>query len=132
MHPKINMMKQLTIQLNLIIGTAMLFLTQAAVAQAVPTASQALQLSAFGGLTGVFTDIEGGHNLSISAGVDLAFLSLRGFHLAAEGRGTYPMDTGTISSQKGCSRWHEGGLGGNEPCPPLRGLPGGAEARSTT
>ena len=78
----------------------MLFLTQAAIAQAVPTASQALQLSAFGGLTGVFTDIEGGHNLSISAGVDLAFLSLRGFHLAAEGRGTYPMDTGTISSQK--------------------------------
>ncbi len=100
MHPNINMMKQLIIRLNLILGVAMLFVAQTALSQAVPTASQGLQLSAFGGLTGVFTDLEGGHNLSITAGVDLAFLSLHGFHLAGEGRGTYPIHAGTINSQK--------------------------------
>ena len=100
MHPNINMMKQLKIQLDLMLSAAICLLVPAASAQAVPTASQALQFSAFGGLTGVFTDLEGGHNLSLTAGLDLAFLSLHGFHPAAEIRGTYPIDTGTISSQK--------------------------------
>jgi opacity protein-like surface antigen len=100
LHPKIKMMKQLTIRINLILSAALLFVAQTAFAQAVPTASQSLQLSAFGGLTGVFTGLEGGHNLSITAGLDLAFLSLHGFHLAAEGRGTYPIHAGTINSQK--------------------------------
>ena len=93
------MMKQLMIRLNLILTTIFL-LVHVANAQAVPTASQTLQLSAFGGITGIFTDLEGGHNLSISAGGDLAFLSLHGFHPAAEIRGTYPVHTGPISSQK--------------------------------
>jgi hypothetical protein len=100
LHPNINMMKQLMIRLNLILSAVIFLLVHAASAQAVPTASQALQLSAFGGLTGVFTGLENGHNLSLTAGVDLAFLSLHGFHPAAEIRGIYPMDTGTISSQK--------------------------------
>jgi opacity protein-like surface antigen len=94
------MMKQLIIRINLILCAALLFVAQTAFAQAVPTASQALQLSPFGGLTGVFTDLEGGHNLSITAGVDLEFLSLHGFHPAAEVRGTYPIHSGTINSQK--------------------------------
>src|SRR5271167_365690 len=94
------MMKQLTIRVNLVLGAAVLFVAQIACSQAVPTASQTLQLSAFGGLTGVFTDLEGGHNLSITAGIDLAFLSLHGFHPAAEVRGTYPIHAGTINSQK--------------------------------
>ena len=94
------MMKQLTIRLNLILIAAIFLRVHAASAQAVPTASQTFQLSAFGGLTGVFTDLEGGHNLSLSAGVDLAFLSLHGFHPAAEVRGIYPVHTGPISSQK--------------------------------
>jgi hypothetical protein len=100
LHPNINMMKQLTIQLNLILSAAILLLVPAAGAQAVPTASQGLQLSTFGGLTGVFTGLENGHNLSLTAGVDLAFLSLHGFHPAAEIRGTYPIHGGTINSQK--------------------------------
>jgi opacity protein-like surface antigen len=94
------MMKQLIIRINLILCTALLIVAQTAFSQAVPTASQSLQLSAFGGLTGVFTDLEGGHNLSITAGLDLAFLSLHGFHPAAEVRGTYPIDSGSINSQK--------------------------------
>jgi hypothetical protein len=99
-HPIINMMKQLTIRLNLILTAAIFLLAHTASAQAVPTAAQTLQLSAFGGVTGVFTGLEGGHNVSLSAGLDLVFLSLHGFHPAAEVRGIYPVDTGTISSQK--------------------------------
>jgi len=100
LHPKINLMKQLKIRLNLILGPAILLLVHSASAQAAPTATQTLQLSAFGGLSGVFTGLEGGHNLSVTAGLDLAFLSFHGFHPAAEVRGTYPLDSGTINSQK--------------------------------
>ena len=66
-----------------------------------PTASQALGLSAFGGVTGVFTGLEGGKNLSFTAGVDLAFPPLyRMFRPTFEVRGKFPMDGGTIVSQK--------------------------------
>src|SRR5450631_290091 len=94
------MMKQLKSRLNLIFGAAILRLAHTANAQAVPTASQTNQLSAFGGVSGVFTGLESGHNLSITAGIDFAFLSLHGFHSAAEVRGTYPIHSGTIDSQK--------------------------------
>lgn len=87
-------------RLNLILSAAIFLLAHTANAQAVPTATQTFQLSAFGGASGVFTDLEGGHNLSITAGIDFAFLSLHGFHPAVELRGTYPIDSGTISSQK--------------------------------
>jgi len=69
-------------------------------AQGVPTATQQLQLSAFGGGTGTFTDLEGGKNLGITAGVDLTYLPLRLARPSFEIRGTYPIDKGTISSQK--------------------------------
>jgi hypothetical protein len=69
-------------------------------AQGVPTATQQLQLSAFGGATGIFTDLEGGKNLGITAGVDLTYLPLRLVRPSFEIRGTYPIDNGTISSQK--------------------------------
>ena len=45
-------------------------------AQAKPAGTQQLQLSAFAGLTGTFTDLSGGKNLGITAGVDLTFLRL--------------------------------------------------------
>ncbi len=93
-------MKQLKSQLNLILSAAFLLLAPTAHAQAVPTAAQTFQLSVFGGGSGVFTDLKGGHNLSFTAGVDFGFLSLHGFHPAVEVRGTYPVHTGTIDSQK--------------------------------
>src|SRR5580704_2462259 len=69
-------------------------------AQGVPTATQQLQLSAFAGGTGTFTDFEGGKNLDITAGVDLTYLGLRLARPSLEVRGSYPIDKGTISSQK--------------------------------
>lgn len=69
-------------------------------AQANPAGTQQLQLSAFAGLTGTFTDLAGGKNLGITAGVDLTFLALRLVRPSFEVRGTYPIDGGHISSQK--------------------------------
>jgi hypothetical protein len=69
-------------------------------AQGVPTATQQLQLSAFAGGTGTFTKIEGGKNLDITAGVDLTYLGLRLARPSIEVRGSYPIDKGTINSQK--------------------------------
>ena len=68
--------------------------------QALPTASQTVHLSAFAGGTGVYTNLAGGRNLSITAGVDLTIFTLRGYHPSIEVRGTYPIHTGTVDSQK--------------------------------
>jgi len=75
-------------------------LAHTAFAQAVPAGKQQLQLSAFVAGTGTFTDLEGGKNLDITAGVDLTILHFRQFRPAFEIRGTYPIDQGHISSQK--------------------------------
>jgi opacity protein-like surface antigen len=68
--------------------------------QAAPAGTQQLQLSAFGGLTGTFTGLEGGKNLGITAGADVTYLGFRRFLPAFELRGTYPIDKGHISSEK--------------------------------
>lgn len=65
-----------------------------------PTASRQLQLSAFGGVSGVFTGLEGGKNFSITAGGDLGLPPWRGVRPTLEVRGTYPADHGLIDSQK--------------------------------
>jgi hypothetical protein len=71
-----------------------------ALAQSSPTATQQLQLSTFAGATGTFTNLAGGRNLDITAGADITFLALRRLRPAVEIRGTYPIDEGTLSSQK--------------------------------
>src|ERR1700727_3630557 len=71
-----------------------------AFAQPVPAGTQRLQVSAFGGLTGTYTGLEGGKNLGITAGADLTFLAFRQFRPSFEVRGTYPIDEGHISRQK--------------------------------
>lgn len=68
-------------------------------AQAGPTATQPLQLSAFGGVTGTYTDIFGGKNAGITAGADLTLLTLPYVQPSLELRGTYPVDGGHIDSQ---------------------------------
>jgi hypothetical protein len=73
---------------------------QLAHAQAVPTGTQQLQLSAFGGATGTYTNFHGGKNLGITAGADLTVLTFRLFRPSLEVRGTYPIDDGHISSQR--------------------------------
>lgn len=69
-------------------------------AQSSFTATQALSLSAFGGATGNWTELDGGRNLGITAGVDLALPTYRRFRPVLEGRGTYPVDGGHIDAQK--------------------------------
>jgi hypothetical protein len=65
-----------------------------------PTAIQKLQLSAFGGVSPDFTGLSGGKNVAITAGVDLALPPVYHLRPTAEFRGTYPIDGGTIDSQR--------------------------------
>ncbi len=69
-------------------------------AQASPTASRAFELSAFGGVSGVYTGLADGKNLSITGGVDLGFRSFFGVHPALEVRGMYPVDSGELVDEK--------------------------------
>jgi opacity protein-like surface antigen len=85
---------------RLALFTASMTLAHTAFAQTAPAATQQLQLSAFVAGTGTFTNFEGGKNLDITAGADLTLLSFRLFRPAFEARGTYPIDSGHISSQK--------------------------------
>lgn len=64
------------------------------------TAVRPLQLSAFGGVSGVYTGLAGGKNFSITAGVDLGLPPWRGIRPVVEVRGTYPTDRGVVDSQK--------------------------------
>jgi hypothetical protein len=93
-------MNKRNLWMRLALLVAILSSPYAANAQAAPTATQAMQLSAFGGLTGVFTGLLGGHNLSVTAGADLAFPKFFHVRPAIEVRGTYPIHGGTIDSQK--------------------------------
>lgn len=68
--------------------------------QAMPTASRGFGISAFGGLTGTYTGLDGGKNLGITAGVDIGFRSFFRFRPYLEGRGTYPLDNGHIDGQR--------------------------------
>lgn len=65
-----------------------------------PTAVQPMQLSAFGGVTGVYTGLGGGKNFSVTAGADLALPPFHWVRPTIEVRGTYPMDRGLIDHQK--------------------------------
>ncbi len=69
-------------------------------AQAMPAASQPISLSAFGGVTGTFTGLDGGKNLGITAGGDIGFRPFYRFYPSVEVRGTYPIDDGNVASQK--------------------------------
>jgi hypothetical protein len=68
--------------------------------QARPTASQTMELSAFGGVTGTYTGVLGGRNASITAGGDLAFRQFFGLRPGIEVRGTLPVDNGNIAGER--------------------------------
>jgi hypothetical protein len=93
-------MRHIQIFARLAVGIAIIFLGGIGHAQVASTASQQLELSAFAGGTGTFTGLEGGKNLDITAGADLTFLGFRLLRPSFEVRGSYPIDKGTISSQK--------------------------------
>ena len=93
-------MKHTKTLVKLALFTTITTLAHSAFSQAAPAGTQQLQLSAFGGLTGTFTDFHGGKNLAITAGADLTYLGFRQFRPSFEIRGSYPIDNGHISSQK--------------------------------
>lgn len=81
--------------------SALVFLPVAGYSQqALPTATQSLQLSVFGGFGGVFTGLADGRNLDLLAGADLGLPPVRGFRPTLEVRGAYPVDKGQVNSQK--------------------------------
>jgi len=95
------LIKQSRIVLTLALLLAAISWEDQATAQvALPTASRTLQLSAFGGFSGVYTGLAGGKNFSITAGGDIGFLPYRGMRPSLEVRGTYPLNKGKIDSQK--------------------------------
>src|SRR5665213_1917633 len=69
-------------------------------AQAAPTATRGLDLSAFAGVAGVYTGLAGGRNASIVAGADVAFSVWHGARPAVEVRGLFPIDSGSVSDQR--------------------------------
>jgi len=73
---------------------------QVARGQAMPTASQGSNLSVFGGATGVYTGIDRGRNLGITAGAYYTIGGFFGFRPAVEVRGTYPIHDGHVDDQK--------------------------------
>ena len=69
-------------------------------AQAVPTASQTLQISVFGLGTGTYTGLNGGRNLGITAGANLEVRPRYSVYPSLEVRGTYPLYGGQVDRQK--------------------------------
>ena len=69
-------------------------------AQAVPTATQRLDLSVFGAGTGTYTELGGGKNTGITAGFDVTFRNYFHVRPSFEVRGTYPIDSGTVDGLK--------------------------------
>ena len=94
-------MKHSSIVLTLALLLATFSSASSAAAQvAMPTASRTLQLSAFGGVAGVYTGLSSGKNLSLVAGADLGLASWRGIRPEIEARGVYALDKGQVDSQK--------------------------------
>jgi hypothetical protein len=94
-------MKQEKSVLMLALLVAMIFWVSGAEAQDThATASRPLQLSAFGGVSGVYTGLSGGKNFSFVAGADVGLPPWRGMRPTLEVRGLYPIDDGQVDSQR--------------------------------
>jgi hypothetical protein len=74
--------------------------TSIAIGQATPTATQAISLSAFAGVTGAYTGLDSSRNLGFTAGFDVSFKPLYRLYPSAEIRGTYPIDSGGVAGER--------------------------------
>ncbi len=72
----------------------------AASAQASPTATLRVDLSAFAGVTGTYTGLEDGKNAAITAGLNLGLRKRFGVRPSVEVRGTLPFDKGNLNSER--------------------------------
>src|ERR1700743_310740 len=79
---------------------AILFFSRQVMAQSVPTATQDLQLSAFFLAAQTGTNIQGGQNSGVVAGVDVCVPAFHSIAAGGEPRGSYPIYDGSVSSQK--------------------------------
>lgn len=77
-----------------------IFRTVQAHGQAIPTATEELRVSAFGGITGTLTGLDSGKNVGITAGADMGLRPHFSLYPSIEVRGTYPIAEGSIDSQK--------------------------------
>ena len=89
----------------LLLGSAGLF-SRPCGAQSLPTASRGVIPSAFAGITGTFTGLDGSRNLGLTAGVDVGFHPIFGLLPSVEVRGTYPINNGSVVGEESA----EGGL----------------------
>ena len=69
-------------------------------AQSSPAASRALDPSVFLGFSGVYTGIQTGRNLSLTAGANLGLVPFHGYVPAIELRGTYPINSGAVAGEE--------------------------------
>jgi len=67
-------------------------------AQAAPTATANVRISAFAGVAGNLTGLETAKNGDITAGIDIGIRPFFGFYPALEGRGMYPVERGQLVS----------------------------------
>jgi len=89
-------------QIQKILSTAALIIgtSELARGQSIPIATQQIQISAFGAVTPVLTNLGGGKNIAVTAGADIIFVGLRQYRSALEIRGTYPIADGSVNKQK--------------------------------
>ncbi|MGI4831716.1 MAG: hypothetical protein ACRYFU_26570 [Janthinobacterium lividum] len=79
---------------------ATLFTPSFLVAQGRATATRTLEPSAFLGITGDYSGLNGSRNLGITAGIDIGFHPFFGLLPAIEVRGIYPVDSGAVVGQE--------------------------------
>ena len=79
---------------------ALMFSGRAASAQALPTAERSFRFEAFGAANGTWTNLSGGRNAGITAGVDLDLPTFVRWRPAVEVRGTYPIIDGQVDAQR--------------------------------
>ena len=75
-------------------------LGKTAFAQAIPMASRTIIPSVFAGVSSVYTGLDSGRNLSVAAGLDIAFFPRARFEPALEYRAMYALDKGSVDSLK--------------------------------
>ena len=63
-------------------------------------ASRNTEISVFGGPAGVYTGLAGGHNISLTAGLDVGFRAFYGLNPVVEVHGIYPMASGSVDKQE--------------------------------
>lgn len=100
----------------LLVGSAVALLSSPLGAQSIPTASRGVIPSAFAGITGSYTGLDGSRNLGITAGVDVGFRPFFGLLPSIEVRGTYPVDNGSVVGEEHA----EGGLRVQKRIGPIR------------